>query len=347
MAQTLAQPQSSSPAGERPTEHGRRGETVWGYHCSHEQFSPVDLLAWVRLAEQAGFARASASDHFHPWNERPGHAAFVWAWLGAAMQATALPFRTVSAPGYRYNPAILAQAGATLSFMFPDRLWMALGSGQRLNEAITGLPWPAKTERNARLHECADVMRALWAGETVTHHGRVVVEEAKLYTRPERPPLIIGAAVSPETARWLGGWADGLITVAGGPPEGLRKVVDAFREGGGGGKPVLAQAKMAWGPDEARLRRDTLAQWGTNLFEGDVPWELRTPKQFEQAAAYVGEDELDCMLTVSTDLGRHAERLHDYAATGVDEITIHNVASNQGAFLETFGAHVLPQLRSR
>ena len=120
-------------------------------------------------AEAAGFACASASDHFHPWSERQGWSNFVWSWLGAAMERTQLPFRTVSAPGYRYNPAILAQAGATLSFMYPERLWMALGTGQRLNEAITGVPWPQKDERNARLKECVDIIRALWAGETVTH----------------------------------------------------------------------------------------------------------------------------------------------------------------------------------
>ncbi|MFC1456940.1 TIGR03885 family FMN-dependent LLM class oxidoreductase [Microvirga arabica] len=320
--------------------------SVYGYHCSHEQFSPVELLHCVQLAEEAGFKCASASDHFHPWNERPWHAAFVWTWLGAAMQSTHLPFRTVSAPGYRYHPAVLAQAGATLAFMYPDRLWMALGSGQRLNEAITGLPWPAKAERNARLRECADVIRALWAGETVTHRGLIVVEEAKLYTRPESPPLIVGAAVSPETARWLGGWADGLITVAGGPAEAVKPIIDAFREGGGEGKPVLAQAKVAWGSDETELRHDALAQWGTNLFAGDVPWELRTPEQFEKAAAFVREADLDLRITISSDLGRHVEQLHAYAALGIDEILIHNVASNQRAFIEAFGRHVLPQLRN-
>lgn len=320
--------------------------TVFGYHASHEQFAPGELLACVRLAEQAGFARASASDHFHPWNERPGWSGFVWAWLGAAMETTTLPFRTVSAPGYRYHPAVLAQAGATLAHMYPGRLWMALGSGQLLNEGITGLAWPAKSERNARLRECADVMRALWAGETVTHHGRVVVEEARLYTRPERPPLLVGAAVSAETARWVGGWADGLITVAGGPPEGFREIVAAFREGGGEGKPVLAQAKVAWGPDERALREDALRQWGTNLFPGDAPWNLRTPRQFEQAATFVRAEDLDTGVTVSADLGRHLARLREYAEAGADEIMVHNVASNQRAFIEAFGAHVLPQLAS-
>ena len=319
--------------------------TVFGYHASHEQFSPGELLACVRLAEEVGFARVSASDHFHPWSGRQGQSGFVWAWLGAAMATTALAYRTVSAPGYRYHPAVLAQAGATLSVMFPDRLWMALGTGQRLNEGVTGLPWPAKAERRERVRECADVMRALWAGETVTHHGRVVLEEATLYTRPERPPLLVGAAVSPETAAWVGGWADGLITVAGGPVERLRRVVDAFRAGGGAGKPVLAQAKVAWGSDEAATRAEALDQWGTNLFEGDVPWELRTPQQFAQAAAFARPEDLDRSVNVSGDLGRHAAWLREIAEVGVDEVLVHHVARNQRAFLEAFGTHVLPQLQ--
>jgi G6PDH family F420-dependent oxidoreductase len=187
-----------------------------GYHCSHEQFSPRALLDLVVQAERAGFACASASDHFHPWSERQGQSGFVWSWLGAAMERTSLPFRTVSAPGYRYHPAILAQAGATLSAMYPDRLWIAAGTGQRLNESITGVAWPQKGERQALLLECVQVMRALWAGETVTHLGRITVQDATLFTRPESPPLAIGAATTPETARWLGTWADGMITLAGG-----------------------------------------------------------------------------------------------------------------------------------
>ncbi len=57
--------------------------------------------------------------------------------------------------------------------MYPDRLWLALGSGEAINEAITGLPWPEKAERNARLRECVDVIRSLFAGETVTHRGQI------------------------------------------------------------------------------------------------------------------------------------------------------------------------------
>ena len=319
-----------------------------GFHASHEQFSPHELLDYVRLAEAAGFERITASDHFHPWSEAQGQSGFVWSWLGAAMALTSerLGYLTVSAPGWRYHPAVLAQAGATLAVMFPDRLWMALGSGEALNESIIGQYWPPKAERNARLQECAHVIRALWAGETVTHRGRIVVEEAKLYSRPERAPRLIGAAVTAETARWVGSWADGLITVAGGPVEKLRRVIGAFREGGGEHKPVFAQVKLAWGPDEAAAREDAFHQWRTNLVEGAAAWDLRSPAQFEHAAVYTRLGDLDKSVRVSRDLAQHAEWIREYIAAGLDEVSLHNVGTNQRAFIEAFGERVLPAVRA-
>ena len=128
-----------------------------GFHASHEQFAPSDLLRLVQMAEAAGFDCAMSSDHFKPWGPAQGHSGFAWSWLGSALQATSVPFGVISALGYRYHPAIIAQAAATLCEMYPGRLWWALGSGQRLNEDITGLPWPEKAERNARLEECAEI----------------------------------------------------------------------------------------------------------------------------------------------------------------------------------------------
>src|SRR4051812_39600876 len=149
-----------------------------GYHASHEQFAPSDLLFWTKCAEEAGFDCAMSSDHFHPWSERQGQSAFAWSWLGAAMESTCLPFGIISAPGYRYHPAVIAQGAATLAKMYPDRLWLALCSGEAINECITGMAWPEKHERNARLLECVPVIRALFAGEAVTHRGRVTFIEA-------------------------------------------------------------------------------------------------------------------------------------------------------------------------
>ena len=316
----------------------------FGIHCSHEQFHPSKLLECVSLAEDAGFTCASASDHFHPWSRDQGQSGFVWSWLGAAMSSCALDFRTVSAPGWRYHPAILAQAGATLAAMFPGRLWMALGSGQLLNEGITGMHWPPKGERNAHLLECVEVMRALWRGETVNHRGRIIVEEATLHTRPDEPPKVIGAAVSPATARWAGGWADALITVGGADQEATLRVVEAFREGGGEGKPVVVQAKIGWAETEEAALDGAWRGWRTNVLPGQVPWEIRLPEQFEEATAHVTrEDVADCV-AVSCDLAWHAERLDAFVAMGVDEVVVHNVAPDQRGFIEAFGRGVLPQL---
>jgi probable non-F420 flavinoid oxidoreductase len=247
---------------------------LFAYHASHEQFPPSTLLQYAQMAEQAGFTAITCSDHFHPWSERQGESGFAWSWLGAAMQATALPFGVVCAPGQRYHPAIIAQAAATLAEMFPDRFWVALGSRQALNEAITGTPYPIKAERNARLRECVEVMRALWAGKTVTHHGLVRVEEAKLYTRPARPPQIIGAAITPETADWLGSWADGLITISH-PYDKLRQVVEAFRRGGGQDKPMYLKVQLSYAGDHETALQGAYDQWRTNIFASPVLAQLK------------------------------------------------------------------------
>ncbi|MFC7544435.1 TIGR03885 family FMN-dependent LLM class oxidoreductase [Siccirubricoccus deserti] len=240
-----------------------------GFHASHEQFPPSELLALVREAEAAGFDCAMSSDHFRPWGAAQGHSGFAWSWLGAALASTRLPVGVISAPGYRYHPAIIAQGAATLTEMFPGRFWLALGSGQRLNEDITGLAWPEKAERNARLRECADIIRALLGGETVTHHGRVTAVNAKLYSRPAEPPALLGAAVTEATAEAVGAWADGLLTVSAEPAQ-MRKVIEAFRRGGGEGKRLVVQVGLNWAPTEAEALAGAHEQWRTNVLGGEV-----------------------------------------------------------------------------
>jgi coenzyme F420-dependent glucose-6-phosphate dehydrogenase len=316
-----------------------------GYHASHEQFSPSDLLEYASLAEQAGFQAAMCSDHFHPWSERQAESGFAWSWLGAALATTDLSFGVVNAPGQRYHPAIIAQASATLGAMFPGRFWLALGSGQALNELITGETWPTKEERNARLKECVDVIRALHAGETVTHRGRVIVEEAKLYTRPEKPPLIVGAAITPETARWVGGWADALITVSKEIGE-MEQVVEAFREGGGDGKPMFLQVQLSWAADEDQARDAAFDQWRMNIFDSPVLTTLRTPAAFDAAAAFVHPGDLDGHIRISAETDRHIEWLSQDIELGFERLYLHNVGPNQAAFIRAFGEKVLPALRT-
>ena len=316
-------------------------------HCSHEQIPPSRLLRSVRRAEQAGFDGAMSSDHFAPWSERQGESGFAWSFLGAAMASTELPFGVVNAPGQRYHPAIIAQAAATLCEMFPGRLWVALGSGENSNEHITGAPWPAKAERNARLRECVDVIRALFAGEEVTHDGLVTVDRARLYTRPQQPPALIGAAVSEQTARWAGSWADGLATVNA-PAEHLRRMLDAFGDGGGPPSgPRVLQVHLSWAPTDEQALRIAHDQWRTNVFDPPVCWDVATVEEFDRRARDVTPDDVRAKVLVSSDLAQHVQWLRELAQLGFDEIALHHVGQDLDPFIDAFGEHVLPALRGR
>lgn len=316
-----------------------------GYHISHEQFPPGVLLEYARFAENAGFYAALSSDHFCPWNREQGQSGFAWSWLGSAMEATSLNFGVVNAPGQRYHPAIIAQAAATLCEMYPGRFWLGQGSGQAMNETITGGRWPGKMLRNARLKECVDIIRALWSGETVTWNGLVKVEEARLYTLPSVPPPIIGAAITAETARWMGGWADGLITISQ-PLEDLKRVIDAFRQGGGAGKPLTLKVQLSYDSSDEKARAGAFSQWRSNIFNSAMLSELRFPWQFEQAARFVRPEDLDRCVHVSAEPGVHAEWIERYARLGFDLIILHNVNLEQDQFIEVFGDKVLPIFKS-
>lgn len=315
-----------------------------GFHASHEQFRPDRLLRLVRAAEDAGFDAAMCSDHWAPWSETQGESGFAWSWLGAAMQSTSIPFGVVNAPGQRYHPAIIAQAAATLNVMFPDRFWIAVGSGQLLNEHITSERWPTKPERNERLRECVDIMRRLWVGETVTHRGHVAVSEARLWTLPDRPPLLVGAAVTPETAGWVAGWADALITVAQ-ADEALDRIVDAFRSNGGAEKPMFLQVHLAYAPTEREAREAAFAQWRQNCLPNSVMTDLAHPSQIREASTHVGPDDLDAAVRVSADLGQHVAWLQRDLDRGFTGLYLHEVGPEQERFVESFGREVLPRLR--
>lgn len=315
-----------------------------GYHASHEQFAPSELLQYVQLAHEVGFGCAKSSDHFHPWSDAQGQSGFAWSWLGAAMQATPLPFGIISAPGYRYHPAVLAQAAATIGEMFPGRLWLALGSGEAINESITGTPWPDKKERNARLRECVDVTRALFAGETVTHRGRVTVVEAKLYTRPSMPVPIYCAALTEETARFCGSWADGLLTV-GGEIDSVRRTIAAFREGGGDGKPIVVQAALCWAPTDEEALASAMEQWRACVVGGEVKWDLRRPQDFDAVGEMVTASALRQAVPISSDWQKHVDWMSEVAELGVDELYLHQVGRNQEEFIRQAGTQVLPHFR--
>jgi probable non-F420 flavinoid oxidoreductase len=313
-----------------------------GYHCAHEQLHPSVLLQHASLAASAGFTAAMCSDHFHPWSERQGCSGFAWSWLGSALQAVPeMSFGTVCAPGQRYHPAVIAQAGATLAEMHADRFWLAVGSGEALNESITGGRWPGKRDRNARLQESVDVMRALWAGETVSAGGHTPTRGARLYSRPARPPLLVGAALTPGTAKWIGSWADGLITVAG-PRDAMQAVIDAFREGGGEGKPMFLQVALSFASTAEESVCAAYDQWRQCVLSTEELADLDSTAAFDRACADAAVADVVNRIRVSADIGRHIDWLHADAGLGFDRIYLHNVArDHQQHFIEACGTRLL------
>jgi coenzyme F420-dependent glucose-6-phosphate dehydrogenase len=203
--------------------------------------------------------------------------------------------------------------------------------------------WPHKAERRARLAECVDIIRSLWNGETVTHHGQVVVEEATLWTRPERPPLLVGAALSEATAVWCGEWADGLVTVNA-PREKLAAIIDAFREKTGSRKPVFMQAHLSFADSQAAAEAQAMTNWRTAVLPAGAGQELRSPSGFDELAPYVRLEDMHRAVRISADLGQHRAWLEEDQDLGIDRVYLHNVGPNQEAFIDAFGQSVLPAL---
>lgn len=317
-----------------------------GFHASQEQFAPGHLLKLVQQAEKAGFGAVLSSDHFHPWSAKQGESGFAWSWLGAAMQATNLEFGVVNAPGQRYHPAIIAQAVATLEDMYPGRFWLCAGSGEALNENITGGQWPSKDIRNARLKESVEIMRALWAGDYVTRHGIVIVENAKLFTKPPEIPAVFGAAMTEKTAGWLAGWADGLITLSK-PVKELRKMVETFRENGGAGKPLTIKMQISYDVSEEKALEGAFDQWRNNIFPSKLTSALNTPAQFDALGSKVRKEDIPDYVLTGSNPDVFIEKIRAFAELGFEKIIIHNVNREQENFIDFFGKEVLPEFADR
>lgn len=314
-----------------------------GFHASHEQFAPSRLLSLVRQAEASGFDLAMSSDHLAPWGLAQGQSGFSWSWIAAALATTSFPIGMVVAPGQRYHPVIAAQAIATLEEMFPGRYWAALGSGEAVNEHVTGDPWPAKADREARLRESVDVIRRLLDGERVDHDGTFRAHDARVWSRPAEPPPLRATAVGPATAAWAAEWADGLVTV-GCDPETLREVVEAYRDAGGRG-PCAVQVHVALSATEDEALGVAADQWRQGTVPGDVMWDLEQPEDFDRLADPGDEKALRKAVLVGAGAGAMAERLAEVSRCGFDEVFLHHVGLDQSAFLGRARDELLPALR--
>ncbi len=317
--------------------------TDFGYHASHEQFTPRELVAHVERAERQGFTDVLTSDDVHPWSQRRGESGHAWSWLGAAMASTDLTFGTVNAPGYRSHPAVVAQAAATLRHLYPGRFWLAVDTGEFADEHGTGERGLPEDGRDERLRESVGVMRQLWAGETVSHVGRVTVEEATLSALPDSPPPVVGVARSASTARWLAEWADGMVTVAGTDHEGLRRRVEAFRDVAPD-KPVFLTVRLSYAADEETALEGAFEGWRANRVPGDGIENPRTTGESDDGGERIGRDQLRERVRVSADPADHVEWLRRDVNIGFEKVFLHNVNAEQQRFIQDFGEQVLPEL---
>lgn len=325
-----------------------------GYAAALEQFAPNELLDYCRSAEANGFVGVMAADHFQPWVPRQGQNAFVWSWMGALGGATrTMKFGPgVTCPSFRYHPAVVAQAAATLAAMYPGRFWLGLGSGEALNEHVVGGTWPEPHIRLKMMKEAVAIIRELLSGSVIRHKegGYFTVERVRLWTLPERPVPILIATAGPVTARWAGQHCDGIIT-PGASPEKLRMLLDEFARGAElAGKdvdtmPRYLQVHLSWAETQDEALSNAMREWpnGGMAFPKQ---DIRSPSDFEAMAKFVRPEHFQDRMLISPDLDRHAERLKSFADLGFDEIHVHNVGRNQREFIAAFGESVLPQLES-
>ena len=162
-----------------------------GYKASAEQFGPRELLDFGIQAERTGFDSVFVSDHYQPWRHTDGHAPNCFAWLGAlAARTERIAIGTsVLTPTFRYHPAIVAQAMATIGCLAEGRrVILGVGTGESLNEVPLGIEWPDQPERFARLKEASELIRRLWSEEFVTFEGEFFkTRNATVYDRPSSP----------------------------------------------------------------------------------------------------------------------------------------------------------------
>lgn len=319
-----------------------------GYFLSSEEYEPHELIRQAQLAEEAGFEALWISDHFHPWNDAQGQSPFVWSVIGALSQVCSLPVTTaVTCPTVRLHPAVVAQAAATASVLLDGRFTLGVGSGEALNEHITGAAWPATEVRLDMLAEAVEVMRELWSGDFVTHEGRhYTVDRARIYTLPAAPPPVYVSGFGEESATLAGRIGDGFVCTK--PDRGL---LDTFRSSGGAGRPTQGGYKVCWSTDDDRAVAVAHRLWANSGLPGEAAQVLPHPRHFEQLSSLVTEDMTRQSIAYGNDVSRHIDAYRPFLDAGFDEVYLAQMGgTDPGCRVEGFFGfyrdQVLPELRA-
>jgi coenzyme F420-dependent glucose-6-phosphate dehydrogenase len=312
--------------------------TSFGLTLSSEEHPPRRLVELGALAEQYGFDFVSISDHFHPWVDAQGHSPFVWSVLGALAERTSRVEVAVgvTCPIMRIHPVVLAQAAATTGQLFDGRFIWGVGTGEALNEHITGERWPIAPDRIAMLAEAINVIRQLWTGEEITFRGdHFTVENARLYDPPTQPIPIIVSAFAPRAATMAATSGDGLWT--GGDAE----LVDKWKQAGGTG-PVYSQISLCWAQDEGEAIERAHRVWPNSGVPGQLNQDLPTPAHFEQASSIVTKNMIKEAMACGPDVERIIAEIRNAVDSGVDHVYLHQIGDDQEGFCQVWSDQIAP-----
>ena len=330
-------------------------EIRFGYKASNEQFPPTELLTYGVLAEECGFDSVFVSDHLQPWRHDGGHAPFAMSWLGAlgARTQRITIGTSVLTPTFRYHPAIVAQAFATLGCLYPDRVVLGMGTGESMNEVPLGIEWPDGKERFARFREAVRLIRELWSDERVSFEGEYYrTDKATIYDRPERPVPIYLAASGPAATRFAGRQGDGYITTSGkGAELYTDTLVPAVKEGAEkAGRSIadidmMIEVKVSFDHDRDAAMEATRF-WGALGLTGEQKAGVEDPVEMQRLADELSVEQTAKRFIVSTDPDEHVEKIKAYIDLGFTHLVFHAPGPDQEKFLRLYGKEILPRLRN-
>jgi len=323
-----------------------------GYWVAQEQYPPDRLLEFATHAYIIGFDSIVTSDHFHPWRDSEGHAGHPWVWLTAAAERLkGVEVGTaVTTPLYRYHPAVVAQAFATLDYLYPGRVFLTVGTGHAMNEVPLGFQWPRYAEKVGRLREAVEIIRLLWRGGFVDYEGKYYrLVRAKLYTPPRRNVRLYIATADRRVAEVAGEFADGILT----NPRGMdryedliRAMIDAARRAGRdpGQLSKCLEFKVSYDPDFEKALKSAL-YWAPTAIPRELRERVADPRELEAMAGEAEAERIRQTWLITSDSDDIYRALGEFLRLGFDRVFIHSSSPDEEKFLNLLGREILPWVR--
>ena len=327
-----------------------------GYKASAEQFTPRDLVEYAVLAEEVGLDSVVVSDHFQPWRHTGGHAPFSLAWMAAVGERTSRVQlgTSVLTATFRYNPAIIAQALATMACLYPDRVMLGLGTGEALNEtAVTGAEWPDFKGRFARMREAVRLMRQLWTEDEVTFDGEFYrTVNATVYDKPDTPVPVYVAAGGPVVAKYAGRAGDGFICTSGkGMDLYTDKLLPAVAEGAeAAGRDIasidkMIEIKLSYDRDP-ELAQENCRFWAPLSLTPEQKHSVDSSTEMERLADELPIEQVTRRWIVASTPQQVLDQVQPYVDAGLNHLVFHGPGHDQRRFLTQLSQDVLPVLRT-